>query len=288
MPGRMLRDEASWLAAGYRRADQVRRRAVLRETLAALDTDAKRARYHALAQHNLARWGAGRTADAALEIRVVPGDWGEVTAQLTREHGVCFAALNMANAHVPGGAYVEGTAAQEENMFRRTDCHYQIGDDEYDAALDRYRPAWTRLLSAGDGAVFLDTARPRVCVRGAEDRARADLGYRWLADDEVFPFFELRAAAQDLRGHARFDAGEARRRIAAQLDTLRAARIRHAVLSAFGCGAFENPADVVAAIYRDELAARRADFSLIAFAIFAPGYGPDNHAAFASVLAPGG
>ena len=280
-------DEARWRAAGYGREDLAQRRDVLRETLAALDTDDKRARYRAIAQANLARWrAAAPPEDAALEVRVLAGDWGEVTGQVTRERGVCFAALNMANAHVPGGAYVEGTAAQEENMFRRTDCHYQITDDQYDAVRDRYRPEMTRLLSAGDGTVFLDTTQPRVCVRGAEDRAREDLGYRWLADDEIFPFFELRAAAQDMRGKAGFDAREARRRIACQLDTLRAAGIRHAVLSAFGCGAFENPAEIVAAIYRDELAARRADFSLIAFAIFAPGYGPDNHAVFASVLAP--
>jgi uncharacterized protein (TIGR02452 family) len=89
-----------------------------------------------------------------------------------------------------------------------------------------------------------------------------------------------------MRGGGRFDAGEARRRIACQLDTLRTAGVRHAVLSAFGCGAFENPADVVAAIYRDEIDSRSGEFSLIAFAIFAPGYGPDNYAAFASVLAP--
>jgi hypothetical protein len=289
MPGRMLMDEARWLAAGYRRADLVRRRAVLRETLAAFDSEDKRGRHRAVALRNLARWRAEAGAAAAataLEIRVLPGDWGDVTGQLTRERGVCFAALNMANAYVPGGAYVEGTAAQEENMFRRTDCHYQIGDDQYDASIDRYRPEMTRLLSAADGAVYLDTAQPRVCMRGAEDRERADLGYRWLADDEIFPFFELRAAAQDMRGRGGFDAAEARRRIAAQLDTLRAGGVRHAVLSAFGCGAFENPADVVATIYRDELAARRADFSLIAFAIFAPGYGPDNYAVFASVLAP--
>jgi hypothetical protein len=42
-----------------------------------------------------------------------------------------------------------------------------------------------------------------------------DLGYRWLLDDEVFPFFELRAAAQDLRDGSEFDADDARRRIAA-------------------------------------------------------------------------
>jgi len=93
----------------------------------------------------------------------------------------------MANAYVPGGAYVEGAVAQEENIFRRTDCHFHIGPHEYDAKNDRYTSAMTELISAEHGVVYLDLEEPRVCIRGAEDRSSADLGYRWLGDDEVFP-----------------------------------------------------------------------------------------------------
>jgi hypothetical protein len=112
----------------------------------------------------------------------------------------------------------------------------------------KYLPEMTRLLSAHDGVVYLDKKRPRVCIRGPEDRARADLGYRWLPDKEVFASFELRAAAQDLRDGSAFELDDARRRIAAQLNTLRHHDLRHAVLGAFGCGAFRNPADRIAAI----------------------------------------
>ena len=203
---------------------------------------------------------------------------------MTARYGICFAVLNMANAYVPGGAYVEGAIAQEENMFRRTDCHFRIGADQYDVPSDRYCPKMTRLLSAHDGVVYLDTDLPRICIRGPEDRASASLGYRWLSDEQVFPFFELRAAAPDLRDGSAFEPGEARRRIGAQLDTLRNHGVRHAVLGAFGCGAFRNPADRVAALYRDEIAARADHFDVIAFAIFAPGYGPDNYTPFARVI----
>ncbi|MEO8372608.1 MAG: poly(ADP-ribose) glycohydrolase domain-containing protein, partial [Candidatus Solibacter sp.] len=126
-------------------AASARRRAVLRETVAAFE---RSDRYHACAAENLARWRAGRAGVASPAIVVLPGDWGEVTRTLTRAHGECFAVLNMANAYKPGGAYVEGAIAQEENMFRRTDCHFRIGDHEYDEARDRYRRATTRLLSA--------------------------------------------------------------------------------------------------------------------------------------------
>jgi uncharacterized protein (TIGR02452 family) len=59
------------------------------------------------------------------------------------------------------------------------------------------------------------------------------------------------------------------------------------VLSAFGCGAFRNPAREVAQVYREEIAAREADFGLIAFAIYAAGYGPDNYTPFAKVFGRG-
>ena len=144
-----------------------------------------------------------------------------------------------------------------------------------------YSAEMTLLISGGEGRVYLDKERPRVCIRGPEDSSRDDLGYPWLADDEVFPFYELRAAAVDLRGKQAFDADEAARRVAAQLDTLIEHGVRHAVLSAFGCGAFLNPADQVARIYRQELLKRATQFDVIAFAIFHAGYGPDNFKPFA-------
>lgn len=203
---------------------------------------------------------------------------------LTKAHGRCFAVLNMANAEVPGGAYIEGAIAQEENMFRRTDCHFQIRADDYDAERDRYRPHMTRLLSARDGSVYLDVESPRVCIRGPEDRSLPGLGYAWLPDSDVFPFYELRAAAQDLRDGGAFDADDARRRIAAQFETLRRNGVRHAIWGAFGCGAFGNPAAAVAHLYREAIAARARDFEFIAFAIYSAGYGPDNYPPFVSEL----
>ena len=212
------------------------------------------------------------------------GDWGDVTLALTKNYGTCFAVLNMANAYVPGGAYVEGAAAQEENMYRRTDCHFHITTDEFDEELDRYHPTMTRLISAQDGVVYLDTSTPRVCIRGSEDRSQSSLGYSWLPDDDVFPFYELRAAAQDLRHGSGFSVRDARKRVAAQLDTLRSHGIRHAVLGAFGCGAFSNPTEEVARLYKEELAAREGAFDVIAFAIFSAGYGRDNYTPFVAVF----
>ena len=283
MQGRQLMSE-SQVPSHYQRPDFVRRREVLRETIQAFENRSRQA-WRELALGNVSRWRSERnTQHGTAELRVFQGDWGEVTHDLTHRYGEIFAVLNMANAYVPGGGYVEGMPAQEENMFRRTDCHFSITSAEIVPSIERYLPEKTDLLNATHGRVYLDADVPRVCIRGAEDRQRPDLGYEWLSDEDVFPFYELRAAAKDLRGGGRFDPSDARRRIAAQLDTLVESGIAHVVLSAFGCGAFLNPAEEIASLYKEEIGRRRSSFHCVAFAIFYPGYGPDNWTPFRQIL----
>ena len=86
-----------------------------------------------------------------------------------------------------------------------------------------YSDAMHRLVSGADGRVYLDTTSPRVCLKGPEERD--GLGYGLLAEEDVFPFFELRSAAIDMRGASQksYDDAELRKRVAAQLDTCREA-----------------------------------------------------------------
>ena len=288
MPHLRLASDFEAIAQGFVGPESQRRREVLRETIAAFEGCKPPGRYHELAAANLARWRSEAeepgAAEASCRVHVLPGDWGDVTKAVTQAHGECFAVLNMANAYYPGGAYSQGAIAQEENMFRRTDCHFQVQVAELDASGRRYSPLMSSLLNAEGGRVYLDSKTPRVCIRGSEDRQASDLGYAWLSDTDIFPFYELRAAARDLRDGSAFDADEARRRIVAQLDTLAAHGIRHAVLGAFGCGAFLNPGAEVARLYKEELARRADDFCVVAFAIYAAGYGPGNFGPFKAVF----
>lgn len=106
MPGRPLCSDAEAERRGFRGAANARRRQVLRETLSALDGAADRSRYETLALDNLERWRekAAGVAVGSRKVQIHRGDWGDVTGALTRQHGACFAVLNMANSHVPGGA----------------------------------------------------------------------------------------------------------------------------------------------------------------------------------------
>lgn len=285
MPGRTLLPESAFENSRYAHPVLARRRQILRETIAAFEGHPGRAHYALAAARNLRRWSTRKPPRRPpFELRVIPGDWGDVTGALTREFGETFAALNMANAYAPGGAYVEGAVAQEENMFRRTDCHFAIDAGHIDLRTEQYLPEMRSLLSAEDGRVYLDVESPRLCIRGSEDSSADDLGYPFLADDRVFAFYELRAAAQDLRGGLPFDVDNARARIEAQLDTLISSGVRHAVLGAFGCGAFLNPARTVARLYRESIEPRRQRLSVIAFAIHYAGYGPDNFTPFSEEL----
>jgi len=281
--GRQLQDMQYWGKDG---PQFERRRKVLMETLLAFGTPERRARYQEIAQSNLQRWQSQlfRSGKLSPKFPVMSGDWGEIAAQLTQAHGKIFAVLNMANAIVAGGGYMEGMPAQEENMFRRTDCHFAVDAEEFDQQQDRYRPKYTDLINANDCRVLLDTMRPRVCIRGGEQRELTDLGYQWLPQEDVFPYYELRSAAADLRSGQNFSKSDCMRRVEAQLDTLREHGVRHAVLSAFGCGAFLNPPEEVAQCYCEALAVRQSDFDCVAFAIFNPGYGADNYSTFKYVF----
>jgi hypothetical protein len=280
--------------------DRAQRIDVLNQTLIALDTPAKRHAYRESAKTNLTAWrsaaqagvGGSSTESKSLDLRVVTGDWGDVTQSATKEFGTIFAALNMANERWPGGSYRWGSPAQEENMFRRSDCHFSLLPSMFADISQRteYNEEMQAMVAGENGVVYLDTTSPRVCIRGSENASVRDGRrgyYEWYDLNDVFPFFELRSAAVNFRGKSASDAHteSMQKRIDAQLDTLILANVRHVILGAFGCGSFRNSPKVVAGLYKRAIQARRECFDVIIFAIYDAGDDPSqNFTVFEDVI----
>lgn len=287
---------------------------VMGDTAARLATPALRACALRDAEDNLARWTAyaplaeGNRDDeqtAGLPtLHVFRNDSLDTAKMMTRVYGKTFAVLNMANAHHPGGGYRSGSAAQEENLFRRTDLHFRFRPNEVvDPTPDvrnstnvRYAPWMSDLINGINGLVYVSTdeagerLEKRVCIRDSERFEDRDLGYAQLDNDEVFSFYELRSAALDVSSTRWREAPadkvveDTARRIRAQLDTLKKWGIRHVVLSAFGCGAFGHDPRIVAGVYGQLLEHEAEHFDVVAFGIHYAGRGKGNYEAFRTML----
>ena len=177
--------------------------------------------------------------------------------------------------------------------------------------------AIVRLVSADDNndplyiVPMTDRQDPHVCFKSplflvdsdyldspgsSTKQTVADLSYRPLPQSEIFPFHAMFSAAvepNDMPGgiydwdddaFVKAYIAEMRRRIRAQLDTLILHGHRHAVLSAFGCGAFGGKADIVANIYLEEIQDRSHCFDHLVFSIASQGERKNNYQAFFDVL----
>lgn len=284
--GRSLKDNAAKRSEVLKKPNglqRIKRREILIETLRKFQAPSDGLYYHKIARDNLMKWAINPPfkSTRSCVVNVVELDWGVATQMYTKQYGKCFAVLNMANGTYQGGGYTSGASAQEENMFRRTDCHFSLNRGS------KYTQQESNRINGVHGLVYLDTNKARVCIRGPENiKDTRNLGYTFLDHEEIFPFYELRAAAVDLSNKeqgmsVKIYETETRKRIAAQLDTLINAGIRHVVLSAFGCGAFENPPKFVANVYYEALNIRRGDFDIVVFAIFYAGNGLRNYDIFA-------
>jgi len=109
-----------------RRVDEQQRQRVLLETLGLFES--KSQFIHTTAINNFDRWNrdAKEPYDNKIKVLVKEADWGDVTMEMTKQFGVIFAVLNMANSYVPGGGYADGLVAQEENMLTVTSLYHVI------------------------------------------------------------------------------------------------------------------------------------------------------------------
>ena len=276
---------------------KIKRVKILIDTLRKFET--KTTDYYELAKNNMLRWCKKVTPrdTKGLEVIVEEMDWGEMALHCTKNYGSIFACLNMANQEYPGGGYAHGPSAQEENMFRRTNCHFSIDrsmliPNEQETSYG-YTPKMQALISANEKITYLDVKNPRICIKDKETYNEDDVdlknfGYNELSNGDKFLFYELRCAAVDMRKAViPFDRAEMRKRIEAQFTTLISENVRHVVFGAFGCGAFANPPQQVATLYKECIMLYKDKFDVIAFPIYYAGNGESNYPVFRDILLDG-
>jgi len=196
--------------------------------------------------------GALREGNSRLDVKVENKDILQVSQEL-KLAGFNVAVLNMANAAFPGGGFRSGAGAQEENLHRRSDMQRFLEGHPM-----RLYPIRTDscLLSRGvtvfrgteaHGYPFLDQTFPVSIISSAavhHPRLTRDREYA-LPRDEKDMWLQIRLIVEAAR--------------LAGCDAL--------ALSAFGCGAFGNPPEQVAAMFREVLSANSDAIRCVVFCI---------------------
>ena len=184
------------------------------------------------------------------KISVLKVDCLEVAEFLVKT-GYNPAVLNMASRRNPGGGVFEGSGAQEENLFRRTNLYtslFQYVDYgvRYDVARN---PHFNYPLDKNYGAIYT----PDITVfRGAEHA-----GYKLLQTQFKIAVLSVSAISKpdliekdgQLRLHENF-IEPTKEKIRIMLHLAIEAGHDSLVLSAFGCGAYRNPPEHIAELFQ--------------------------------------
>ncbi|KAK3701812.1 hypothetical protein QZH41_016337 [Actinostola sp. cb2023] len=190
----------------------------------------------------------GRTSSTfTTAIEVVNGDCLEEAIRL-QSQGLNPAVLNMASPKRPGGGYLSGAGAQEENLFRRTNYVQHLADP--DKLFDRKRKWQYRLPEYG-------------CVYSTNVqifRASEAQGYAFLPKPVGMSFLAVPAYPSP---PCRVSKGEKElipvfvEKVKLKIRIMLSVGLDQGhdslVLSAWGCGAFRNPPKHIARLFKDVL-----------------------------------
>lgn len=159
-------------------------------------------------------------------------------------------ALNFANAYTPGGGVLHGAMAQEECLCRSSNLYESLTIPYIRKNYYKWNAKYT-----GDMGTDAVVYSPRVTVFRTDDPIPVDMD-SWFQVDVLTcaapyydPYKRRPVSREALAGV--FD-----KRVKNILEVAAANGIDVLVLGAFGCGAFNNPADMVAEVFRNLLCER--------------------------------
>lgn len=186
------------------------------------------------------------------EIYLVAGDCLDV-GLLLNDYGYNSVVLNMASAYNPGGGYLTGASAQEEQLFRRSNLHMCLHEQENKLyPIPKYGVLYTQnvVIIKDKNYQLLNSYRLMSFISAAAHRCRnSDFdrsGYKRLKNSveaDTIKKIDAIFMAAILKGHTSI------------------------VLSAFGCGAYNNPPYHIAELFKASIAKFGQHFKYIIFAI---------------------
>ncbi|RUP51236.1 hypothetical protein BC936DRAFT_149280 [Jimgerdemannia flammicorona] len=171
-----------------------------------------------------------------------------------KKKGLRPVVLNMASATSPGGGYRKGDGAQEENIFRRSNYFLSL-DDPINPRCPTYPMAEFGGIYTPDVTVFRDSE---------------DSGYAFRQEPFTMDFIAVAAYRKPwLQNNCLSfqDVAKTRRKIEAIFAIALHKGHDSLLLSALGCGAFQNPPNQIASIFLAVAQQYSRKFRKIVFAI---------------------
>ncbi|MCR4743374.1 MAG: TIGR02452 family protein [Treponema sp.] len=196
------------------------------------------------------------------------------------KEGKKVAVLNFANAFNPGGGVLYGSRAQEESLCRISNLYDCITDPQM--IKEFYTPHRNSLDDlANDDAIYSpdiivfksDVSLPN--MRPQEEWFKADV---ITCAAPCIDFNEKNVTVRQL-----VDLHESRARQILNIALVN--KIDVLILGAFGCGAFRNPPEIVAKVYKAVLKEYLHSFEIIEFAIYCPDKQARNFSVFNNIFA---
>ena len=185
-----------------------------------------------------------------MTVEVINSDCLYAAEQYVKDgNKVCV--LNMASFIKPGGGVLKGSAAQEENLFRRTNLFRSLY--RYSEEMFKYttveKPLKAYPMPINYGAIY----SPSVTVfRYSEDRDYALMKDPFMVD--IISVAAIRKPHLDEKGHfTKWVKDATKSKISMMLDIPMINGVDVLVLSSFGCGAFGNPPQEMAMLFKEVL-----------------------------------
>lgn len=212
-------------------------------------------------------WDALNINTAEVILEVVNADTIDVALQYREEKPLV---LNMASNMHPGGGVEKGALAQEEELFRRTDYHRHLNK-----TLVKY-PMKPLDMIISRGVTVIKKSREEDYKNYRDYTCLDFVAVTGLRNPKIINGKYLPADEELLRNKIRLLLHAADERGYTCL-----------ILGALGCGAFNNPPQLVASIFKEEIEKYKYTFHRIIFAVLSSkrGRGENNFEVFRDILA---